>query len=487
MSLFPDVPDNSPFADAIDFVVTYGIMAGDECGNFNPRSKITRGELCYVIYNLFNLKTDLEASSHKNNSILPKWSRPFYEACQQADLLSRTYTHWGNDLSSNATECDLKRILTSAVRNLFRPFKIPFALTKPSNVFCTDFSRGLCAYFIYCYSKIAANAVYQELFKLDSNLQEKAFELLQKYEWIGNFFSPDQSQVYSALSDKSSVPLLIQLQTLLKIRKHLDQFRCKDSFPVYHYTSLKVLEVLSQPDTTFHLSNTAYLNDPQEGLLGLQLLREELEVIYGKTLPSYWTLYLSSSAGIFIHQSFVASFIKKGDTLPMWVQYGANGKGCCLEINTAEVCDPLYSIIYLKYDLIKFFKSIFRELEEYKQKYSAVDPATDSIFLYARNILIHACYLYKDSAYQHENEIRILTFAPLKKAKTELSAREGEDFPRVFLETDLFKNCDHTKGLPFSSIMLGPAVLYPERVATALVQRGYDPAIIKKSAISFRP
>ena len=484
MSLFPDVPDNSPFADAIDFMVTFGIMVGDEYGNFNPRSPISKAEVCIILSNLFSL--DIEKSS--NDSILPKWVGPDYDACRRAGLLF--CVNWEGNLSSDATQDDVRCILSDATY-LFKPIIVHFSFTKTIKVSYRHFSKEICAHIIYSFCKCAANVVYQELFKLDSNhdstLQAKALELLQKYEWLGNFFSPDQSQVYSALSPKLSVPMLTQLQTLLKIRNHLDQFRCKDSFPVYHYTSLKVLEILSQPDATFHLSNTAYLNDPQEGLLGLKLLREELEAIHGKTLPSYWTPFLSSSAGIFIHQSFVASFIKKCDTLPMWVQYGANGKGCCLEINTAEVCDPLYSIIYLKDDLIKFFKSIFRELEEYKQKYSAVDPATDSIFLYARNILIHVCYLYKDSAYQHENEIRILTFAPLKKAKTELSAREGEDFPRVFLETDLFKNCDHTKGLPFSSIMLGPAVLYPERVATALVQRGYDPAIIKKSAISFRP
>lgn len=479
MSLFPDVPDNSPFADAIDFMVTFGIMVGDEHGNFNPRFSITKAEVCIILSNLFSL--DIKKSS--NDSILPKWVRPDYDACQKAGLLS--CVNWEGNLSSYATQDDFCRILSDATY-LFKPILVHFSFTETIKTPYRYFSREKCAHIIYCFCKCTASAVKQEL-NPNSNFPEKALDLLQKCEWLGNFYSMDQSQVYSALSTKSSVPLIIQLQTLFKIRNHLDQFRCKDSSPIYHYTSLKVLEILSRPKATFHLSNTAYLNDPQEGLSGLKLLREELESIHGKTLPSYWTPFLSSSAGIFIHQSFVASFIKKGDTLPMWVQYGANGKGCCLEINVAEVCDPLYSIIYSKDDLIKFFKSIFKELKEYKGKYSDVEPATDSIFQYARNILIHACYLYKGPAYQHEDEVRLLMFAPLKKAKTEPTAREGEDFPRIFLETDLFKNRDHTKGLPFSSIMLGPAVLYPERVATALVQRGYDPASIKKSEISFRP
>lgn len=480
MSLFPDVSENSAYARAIDFACIFGIMTGDEKGNFNPLSSISKAEVCIILSHLFSL--NIEKSS--NDSILPKWVRPYYDACQRSGLLS--CVNWEGDLSSKAIQDDFCRIL-SDTSHLFNGILVHFSFTETIKAPYCYFSREKCAYIIYCFCKCAADAVYQELFNLDSNLQEKAFDTFQKYKWLSNFFSPDQSQVYSALSDKSSVPQIIQLQTLLKIRNHLEQFRCEDSSQIYHYTSLKVLEILSRPEATFHLSNTAYLNDPQEGLSGLKLLREELESIHGRTLPSYWTPFLSSSAGISIHQSFVASFIKKGDTLPMWVQYGSNGKGCCLEINTAEVCDPLYSIIYSKDDLIKFFKSIFKELKEYKEKYSDVEPATDSIFQYARNILIHACYLYKDPGYQHEDEVRLLMFAPLKKAKTEPTAREGEDFPRIFLETDLFKNRDHTKGLPFSSIMLGPAVLYPERVATALVQRGYDPAIIKKSEISFRP
>ena len=484
MSYFSDVLDDSQYAKELDFLATYGIMVGDESGNFNPRFRITNAEVCVILCNLFYL--DIEKSS--NDFILPKWVRPDYDACQKAGLLS--CVNWEGNLLSAATQDDFCRILSDATY-LFKPILVHFSFTGTIKAPYRYFSREKCAHIIYNFCKCAADVVYQELFKLDSNqdstLHEKALELLQKYEWLGNFFSPDQSQVYSALSTKSSVPLLIQLQTLLKIRNHLDQFRCKDSSPIYHYTSLKVLEILSRPEATFHLSNTAYLNDPQEGLLGLKLLREELGSIHGKTLSSYWTSFLPSSSEFFIHQSFVASFIRGCDTLPMWVQYGANGNGCCLEIKTSEVCDPLYSIIYDKNDLIKFFTSIIEELEEYKQKYSTVDPATDSIFQYAKNILIHACYLYKDSAYKHEDEVRILTFAPLKKAKTELSTREGEDFPRVFLETDLFKNRDHTEGLPFSSIMLGPAAPYPERVATSLVQRGYDPAIIKKSAISFRP
>ena len=65
MSLFPDVPDNSPFADAIDFMVTFGIMVGDEYGNFNPRSPISKAEVCIILSNLFSL--DIEKSS--NDSI----------------------------------------------------------------------------------------------------------------------------------------------------------------------------------------------------------------------------------------------------------------------------------------------------------------------------------------------------------------------------------------------------------------------------------
>ena len=46
MSYFSDVLDDSQYAKELDFLATYGIMVGDESGNFNPRFRITNAEVC---------------------------------------------------------------------------------------------------------------------------------------------------------------------------------------------------------------------------------------------------------------------------------------------------------------------------------------------------------------------------------------------------------------------------------------------------------
>lgn len=99
---------------------------------------------------------------------------------------------------------------------------------------------------------------------------------------------------------------------------------------------------------------------------------------------------------------------------------------------------------------------------------------------------MQGCYLYKDSSYSHENEVRIITFADLKKAKTKNELYSGEIFPRIYLETPLMKKRSPKIGLNFSSVILGPAVKNPEYIALSLAQRGYNLDIFRKSTIYFR-
>ena len=46
---FPDVPDDAPYADAVNTLADMGIVKGDENGNFNPDSTITRAEFATMM------------------------------------------------------------------------------------------------------------------------------------------------------------------------------------------------------------------------------------------------------------------------------------------------------------------------------------------------------------------------------------------------------------------------------------------------------
>lgn len=48
-SVFPDVADDAPYAEAAEYLNDVGIMQGDEKGNFNPDKTVTRAEMAALI------------------------------------------------------------------------------------------------------------------------------------------------------------------------------------------------------------------------------------------------------------------------------------------------------------------------------------------------------------------------------------------------------------------------------------------------------
>ena len=49
---FPDVDENTEYAEAVEYVSDAGIMVGDENGNFNPDKTVTRAEMATIICNM---------------------------------------------------------------------------------------------------------------------------------------------------------------------------------------------------------------------------------------------------------------------------------------------------------------------------------------------------------------------------------------------------------------------------------------------------
>lgn len=53
---FPDVPDDAPYADAVNMLAEMGIVKGDENGNFNPNNTITRAEFATMMCRLLGVE-----------------------------------------------------------------------------------------------------------------------------------------------------------------------------------------------------------------------------------------------------------------------------------------------------------------------------------------------------------------------------------------------------------------------------------------------
>lgn len=243
------------------------------------------------------------------------------------------------------------------------------------------------------------------------------------------------------------------------------------------YTSLsavyKMLQAAGEPvngypTVSLWLSNTAYLNDPNEGVLFREIMnRKELQAFR----RYFDETNLSGETEIGTSEVYVASLsCDKEERLPMWVQYGDWGRGCRIEFEVSE-------------------RDEFRKLKYYDKKELPLQEAQDYIIgqssFAVQLILVDLFkkymekngFLYKEKYYEHENEVRILRRAPAKSAKEDTeNLRAGEIFPRMHLESYYY--------MKILSITLGPRCENLEHVALALKKLGVK--VVKKSNIQFR-
>ena len=487
---YKDVAENHTYKKEILFTQRYGIMTGDENGNFNPESKLTKAELCVIIVNLFNLDYNSYRIETKEVPFyIPSWVYPYFCACQDAKLLPNQF---GTTLKDIATEEDLIYIFKQAKHHCLPPSIESIVFIKFNSYFL-EFShafltRKKCAYLIFLFCKIVSIPILETLKNPKNPAVTEILPIYVRLFWIDFFYTPlyfDISlyQIYytlKSLSSKNFDYVQQQLNLMLEIsKKRDDYFLYKAKQPVYHYTTLVTMEILTRPKVNFRLSNSVYLNDPQEGLLASSLLTS-LQHKYRRLRQFLISFQLSDSDA---SPYFIASFIKRADSLPMWIHYGAKGSGCCLGLDTRSLSEDIYEVTYSKKRILKFFSEILDILSSYTLDHPDISFYYDPVFQHAKRILNQSCYLYKDSAYEYEEEVRIVRFVPLQTAKAE---DIGELFPKIYWETPLQTNRRDNIGLNFSSIILGPTVADPAKIATALAQRGYDSYIVQKSKIKFR-
>ena len=115
---------------------------------------------------------------------------------------------------------------------------------------------------------------------------------------------------------------------------------------IFHYTSLRALSRLCVKTSKFQMGNPAYLNDPQEGKKIKELVKKNGRC--EKELKG-WEYLIDNEEMIDVSNTYIASFVTDGNErnqLPMWIQYGDNGKGCRLEFSPSSVRLPLYRVNY---------------------------------------------------------------------------------------------------------------------------------------------
>jgi len=298
------------------------------------------------------------------------------------------------------------------------------------------------------------------------------------------------------------------------------RFNPKKTTEICHYTKLEnikhVLGTTSEgaeksglkkgKEAKLRLFNSEYMNDPSEGKTFLDLLKkqdedEKLMVMLGNYYSNGWKEERGRDT---INKSniYLVSFSKKPDYLPMWSQYGDDGKGCCLvveanffdeeEMNdydvealhnstiTEEEIEEendksgeyvLYDVTYARNEIIgeedekeqsqdekeqaKLIQKIAKSLIKLNDSFEKIlDKSIKSVIdEFITGTLDQVRFLFKDKSYEHERELRLIKFS-------EKSFQENNEkliVPKLYIEIE--------KSLKYKEIILGPKVAQPSTIA----------------------
>lgn len=475
--IFLDVAERAYGFEAVQFVSQAGLMSGFPDGTFLPQSTVSWGELCQILA-LF-MENGNPPPTQKDPPTMEwqtHWAADAIAYCRERAVL--------NPESVELIDFDKSVIWKDAYALLLRTKRdknllvIPEERRQNSPV---EITRVDLAQLLYRSCELTGRGIAGAVLRLNKrNRWQQGLRLLFQYALCANFVDSDISFIFRLICenpqrDKSRDPLCYE--SMAKIHKRKSLFRHKEvETELYHYTNLKAMEKLTRKGAKFRLSNVAYLNDPMEGHLFNRHMRDCFK---GEDFAD-WTFLRKERDLVPVSDSFVASFTDVAtEQLPMWVQYGDDGEGCRIGIRPKSLKGPLYSIVYDAHTLSQFLDSVRSILKAYLERVGQVDMDNDIVFHYAASVLTQVSYLCKDGHYEHEREMRILLFNDLASAKVEKQAREGEVFPRLFVELE--------GEVEISSITLGPKVnAGVEKIAVGLASRGYNPRILKKSEISYR-
>ena len=320
-------------------------------------------------------------------------------------------------------------------------------------------------------------------------------------------------------TENTDIEHLFKATKACKTILHLLRVNQKDFTHLSHYTALETLPkiLLGEKDDDgrmirkngkvkmagrYRFYNANYMNDPEEGKLLHKWLGAEEESVE-QVSPFY-----------------LMSLTTESDHLPMWVQYGRDGKGICVtlhddlfEVKNSRAEHELiaratdlkqqedgeetdgqdkpkissskegerftpYRICYMSDTSLygNLFESAeLKKIEEELKKLKGIFTASSQkkeIY----QIMEEIRFLFKSADYVTENEVRLLKYADLKSDKILLD-ETGDGVPRLYVEQD-----GHVK---IKKITFGPKVYNESKIVPYI--KFCDPEIeIGVSGIHFR-
>lgn len=473
---FLDVQKQTYGYNAIQFVSKHGLMVGDADGKFYPDAQVSWADMCQTI------------STFLENGLIPS-------KCPYVDI-GKWKDHWAGQYIAYCISKDVLSPEAPYQINFEDPIRANeayslFERTKKQNkmqILPEPRKQNVLGYttrvdvaqLIYRTCDLTGRNIAESVFRLNKrNRWSQSLKLLFTYALCVEFIDSDIAMIFKLIQEnpnRNESEDILCYEHMAKILKRKSLFRKKKtSEELFHYTNMTALEHLTREKAKFRLSNVTYLNDPMEGQLFMQRMKE----CFKNANFQGWEFLERDRDEFLISNSFVVSFTYENmEQLPMWVQYGDHAEGCRIGVRASSIKVPLYSIVYDTNTVTHFLDTVKNVLESYLGKKEDIDMNQDIVFAYAAKVLTQVSYLHKDKHYEHEREVRILLFSDPESAKSESRIRPGEYFPRLYIELE--------DEVEISSITLGPRATGIEKTAVALAGRKFDVRTVKKSEIYYR-
>jgi len=296
-----------------------------------------------------------------------------------------------------------------------------------------------------------------------------------------------------------------EFQRIIRIIKKELIFETTDDTEICHYSKLSTLKYIIQPKgSTFQprlrISNIAYLNDPSEGNVLFQLLKKVTKSDVTNMLLGNEIMEENKLAEVPFSKVFIGSFSAAKNKLPMWTLYGDNSKGCCLvfdnhffdkrnelveaQSNMDDKKIPsqeliLYQVKYLNLDYLNETDPIISHLKKIANildLFANIISKYDSVRIWVMTLLDEIRFLFKDSDYDYENEVRIIIHAQNAEIQVDDGINEL-NIPRLYVNLQ--------RKLIYKEVILGSKIDRPNTVAPFLLHSGMVNKVTK-SGINYQ-